>query len=117
MRALVVDDDTVSRLVLAHILRKAGWDVTQADDVAAAVAAAPGADVVFCDYRLPSGTGLDVLAGVRETCADVPFVLVTGVVEHADMGDHPPDGVAALLSKPVSTATVTRVLAGLGPAV
>lgn len=116
MRALVVDDDTVSRLVLTHILHRAGWDVAQADDVAAAVAAAPGADVVFCDYRLPSGTGLDVLAGVRGACADVPFVLVTGVVEHAAVGDDPPQGVTALLSKPVSTATVTRVLAGLGPA-
>ena len=65
---LVVDDDmvsnVVSRLVLAHMLRRMGFEVLEADDVGPAIEMVAGSDfsIVFCDFSMPGGTGLDVLA-------------------------------------------------------
>lgn len=58
-RALVVDDDVVSRLVLSRMLRRSDWVVDETEDVPEALAALAEHrfDLVVADYRLPSGTG------------------------------------------------------------
>lgn len=117
-RVLVVDDDTVSRLVLAHVVTRLGHEVLAAEDVAGACAlAADGpVDLVLADYCLPGATGLDLLGALRAAGTAAPFVLVTGVAEFAGAGSA---AVAEWLTKPVDSRTLAaclqRVLPG-GPA-
>ncbi len=113
--ALVVDDDVVSRLVLAHLLRRSGWEVDEADDVAPARSLLAECDytAVFSDYSMPGGTGMDLLASLP---APRPlFVLITGVVQHTGRADHPDHRVDARLTKPISTRALQQCLATIMP--
>lgn len=115
LHALVVDDDTVSRLVLAHMLRRAGWLVTEADDIgpAAELAATSTFTAVFSDFSMPGGTGMDLLAGLA---APRPlFVLITGIVQHASADTDPTHLVDAQLTKPISTRALNQCLDTLLP--
>ncbi len=106
---LVVDDDMVSRLVLAQMLRRMGFDVLEADDVDPAIDMMAGSalSAVFCDFSMPGGTGLDVLARLGRVSGRPAFVLVTGIVDAAKVdGAHVDarfDSVDSYLTKPVST--------------
>jgi CheY-like chemotaxis protein len=109
---LVVDDDTVSRLVLAHMLRGLGFEVVQADDLGPAVELLGRTDfaVVFSDYSMPGGTGLQLFQTLRSTVNRPSFVLVTGIVDRAGHGEPGGDAVDAHLAKPVSTRSLRACL-------
>lgn len=118
LSALVVDDDVVSRLVLAHLLRRAGWDVDVAEDLAPAEAmlADRPYTAVFSDFSMPGGTGMDLFA--RLPSPRPLFVLITGIVQHTGPAIDPAHAVDAQLTKPISTRALqqclTTILAG-GP--
>ena len=84
---LYVEDDPLIRRSLAGSLRAAGHRVREAGSVAAARAALSGEqlDALIVDYRLPDGTGFDVMALLEDRQAGVPVVMLTahGSVEHA----------------------------------
>ena len=105
---LVVDDDMVSRLVLAHMLRRMGFEVVEADDLPPAIALVRGRDfsLVFSDYSMPGGTGLELFEQLRHIEHRPPFVLVTGIVDDAGAGRARVEEVDAALAKPVSTRSL-----------
>lgn len=113
---LVVDDDPVSRLVLAHMLRGRGWTVDEVEDLPAAVEmlSRTSYDIVVSDFHLPGGTGLDVLAVAEATDAHPAFVLVTGLIEHCSLPAETAGRVSAQLTKPVSSPALDGVLHRLG---
>lgn len=115
LRLLVVDDDAVARLMLAHMARRLGHEVVEAEDIPQALASGEEVDLVLSDYCLPSGTGLDLLGKLRSSGLTAPFVLVTGVAEVAA-----PNGpasstaeVAARLTKPINSRGLAACLAGV----
>ena len=114
---LVVDDDTVSRLVLAHMLRRLGFTVVEADDLGPAVELLRANDfgVVFSDYSMPGGTGLELLAGLRSKPDRPRFVLVTGIVDRADRDSGAAADVDGFLVKPRSTRALRACLRAVGP--
>lgn len=115
--ALVVDDDAVSRLVLGHLLRALDWTVEQAADAPEADdrLAATDFDLVISDYRLPSGTGVDVLQTVERRRPDTAFVLVTGFIEHSTLPAETTARLSGQLTKPVSSESLRTVLGALFP--
>lgn len=74
MRVLVVDDDDISRRVLAHLLSGLGiFDVVEADDGESAWEMLQGGlrpTVCFCDGRMPRLSGIGLLE--RITLQDFP---------------------------------------------
>jgi DNA-binding NtrC family response regulator len=100
---LFVEDDPLIRRSLAGSLRAAGHRVVEAESVAAArrPLAAQTFDVVLVDYRLPDGTGFDVMAAVEEARPGTPVLMLTA---HASV-DHAVDamrrGAFNYLQKPV----------------
>lgn len=116
-RALVVDDDAVSRLVLSHMLRNLDWSVEQATDSPEAAARVNDADfdLVISDFRLPSGTGVDVLLAVERSRRPAPFLLITGIIEHSTLPAETAARLAGQLTKPVSSDTLRTVLGRLFP--
>ncbi|MGS0683841.1 response regulator [Nakamurella sp. GG22] len=111
---LLVDDDMVSRLVLAHMLRRWGFAVVEADDLAPAVAELGTSrfSLVISDYSMPGGTGLELLEHLRTAAVQEsrpPFVLVTGIVDDPASGGRF-DEVDAYLTKPISTRALRACL-------
>ncbi|HEX6558772.1 MAG TPA: sigma-54 dependent transcriptional regulator [Longimicrobiales bacterium] len=79
-RLLIIDDEPMLRRVLELALADRGFHVdatgTASDGIARA--ARGDIDVVLTDLQLPDRSGLDVLAALREQCADLPVILITG---------------------------------------
>ncbi len=115
--ALIVDDDIVSRLVLRHMLNGHGFDVVEADSVESAlVEVHTRIDLIVCDYQMPERNGLDLLENLD---SPIPFVLLTGVLDRAELNDERVNLVTAYLTKPVSSDELSQVIAsvtGPGPA-
>ena len=86
-KALVVDDERRMRRVLQMVLEKMGIGSTATETAEEALAclATERVDLVLSDLRLPGMSGIDLLTRVRETDADVPFIVLTayGTVETA----------------------------------
>jgi two-component system response regulator RegX3 len=82
VHVLVVEDEDSIAEPLAEGLRREGFTVTRAATGAEALAA-PTADVVLLDLRLPDIDGLDVCRRIRER-SDVPIIAVTARGEEAD---------------------------------
>ncbi len=116
-RLLVVDDDPVSRLILRSMLERLGHIVTEADGVDAALellstmAPTDRPELIICDYVMPERDGLDLLEA--RPLGDVPFVLLTGELNQADLHDHRVDDVTAYLTKPVASEELARVVTEL----
>jgi DNA-binding response OmpR family regulator len=82
MRILLVEDeDSIAEPLVAGLQRE-GYDVDRAATAAAALAAPP-ADLVLLDLRLPDGDGLDVCRALRAR-GDTPIIVVTARGEESD---------------------------------
>ncbi|MEZ6195543.1 MAG: sigma-54 dependent transcriptional regulator [Planctomycetota bacterium] len=107
-RALIADDDNLSRDFLVEALRAAGWEVEEATTGRGAIAAfdASAFDLVVTDLRMPDGDGLSVLGHVREAAPDVPVVLVTAYGSLETAIEAIRLGAQDLLVKPVSVEQI-----------
>jgi two-component system, LuxR family, response regulator FixJ len=78
-RILVADDEDGVRTFLAESLERAGHEVTQVADGAAALRAAHEEpfDVVLTDLRMPGTDGMTVVRTVRTEQPDVEVVVLT----------------------------------------
>jgi DNA-binding response OmpR family regulator len=67
-KLLLVDDDTQMRNVLALYLRRCGFTVLDAANLADArnLQAKESPDLTIVDYQLPDGTAFDLLSTYRE---------------------------------------------------
>ena len=86
LRALVVEDDALTRCLLVMILQTDGYEVLAAEDGTAALHAAPAfrPDVALLDVGLPDISGADVAHGLRRA-GDVPIIFVTAADSAADI--------------------------------
>lgn len=119
MVILVVDDDAVSRLVIAHILQGGSYEtvaVESAEDATAHMATAPNpVDLIVCDYLMPGANGLDLLETLTadETTAVPPFVLLTGMSDADDLDDTRVERVSGYLTKPVKSTELLEMVGSL----
>jgi two-component system NtrC family response regulator len=90
---LIVDDDPLVRTSLARVVKKMEHEPFEAESVASARAKlkAESFDLVFCDVRMPDGSGLDILPEIRASAAVPEVIIVTG------FGD--PDGAELAIKK------------------
>jgi DNA-binding response OmpR family regulator len=88
MHLLVAEDDRDIADLIAHYLRKAGWDVhiASSGDAALAHARAQTVDLVILDVMLPGMSGLEVCRALRadRQTADVPIIMLTARADEAD---------------------------------
>jgi len=80
--ALVVDDSAIMRKLVMRSLRQSGLAtfsfVEAADGQDALDKFDPGkVQICFVDWNMPKMTGVDFVRKLRETCKDVPVVMVT----------------------------------------
>jgi len=104
-RILIVDDEAPIRELVKFNLQKAGYDVLEAADGAAALALAKEKpELIVLDLMLPGMDGLEVcriLKGARET-AGIPIIMLTAKDEEFDKVVGLELGADDYLTKPFS---------------
>lgn len=79
MKILIIDDDAGLRKSLNLILSDAGYEVVQAEDGEAGLAAAAEhrPDIIMCDVRMPKLGGLEFLEAYREGGGEALVLVMT----------------------------------------
>ena len=115
---LIIDDDEPFRSRLLRAMEKRGFRVTGADSVASGVAAARANPPAFAvvDLRLADGSGLDVVAALREARPESRIVMLTGYGNIATAVAAVKAGAVDYLAKPADADDVERALLARGDA-
>ena len=115
-RILIVEDEKLIRMTLHERLRKAGYQVIEAENGRAGIERLreEGADLVLLDYRLPDINGVDVLREGREIQPDATFILMTAFSSVETAVEALKLGAFDYLTKPVNhdalLATIAKAL-------
>jgi two-component system chemotaxis response regulator CheY len=110
MKALVVDDDVVSRMALIDLLSVYGvFDLVEAEDGEAAWALLDGGlrpVICFCDVRMPRMSGIDLLQKMKgdPALARLPFVLVSSASDRDTVLQAVTLGAVGYILKPLHAA-------------
>jgi CheY-like chemotaxis protein len=112
VRVLVVDDDSLSREVLALLLHGAGYAVESADSGDAALlhlrSTPTRPQVVLADLQMPGTSGKDLAQQLRSLCGPATL-LAMSASEPDDKSDREFD---AFLLKPFTMETFAAAIAG-----
>ena len=111
-RVLVADDEEDLRSFLAEALERAGHEVIQVADGAAAlrVASEEPFDVVLTDLRMPGSDGMTVVRAMRTEQPDVEVIVLTAFGDVASAVEAMKLGAFDYLEKPVSGPAAIRAL-------
>lgn len=113
-RVLLVEDETLIRMILAEALADEGFEVLEAasGDEAARVAEGAGFDLLLTDVQMPGRLdGVALARHLLQNRPDLPVVYVTGRPESLDRIERR-DRVA-YVRKPYSPSEVIAVVRGL----
>lgn len=111
-RIMIVDDDTVSRVLLRHLLVARGNTVVEADDGSTAADLFDDAepDLIISDQEMPTMSGIELRRHLGDRLT-VPFVLLTGYSTGDEFAvSDEADEVDAFLTKPISAVMVDQLL-------
>ena len=116
-RLLIVDDDDVFRETLGRAFRRRGFDVSEAENVEAALTVANEQPLQFAivDLKLGTGSGLEVVAGLRSVSADTRIVVLTGYASIATAVEAVKLGATNYLTKPATPDEILRALNETAP--
>jgi len=105
-RILVIDDETWLREMVHMALEQKGFEVLEAENGAAGIEAARKVlpDLILCDVNMEKVDGYLTLSSLRSepATASVPFILITGLADHAGMRHGMELGADDYLPKPFS---------------
>jgi CheY-like chemotaxis protein/anti-anti-sigma regulatory factor len=115
VRALVVDDDALVLWTTVKRLERLGWHVTGAESGPAAeeLWGRNRFDIVLMDYRLADGTGVDVVANMRQAGRREPVVCLTAESERIDADTCRALAIGAVWNKPVDLDALVTAAHGL----
>jgi CheY-like chemotaxis protein len=114
---LLVDDETLLRILLRDQLELIGYRVTDCADGNEAlrrVSQAPEAvDGVILDVSMPGLSGLETHRALRQVRPDLPVLLISGSESHPDVPILLQEGARGLVTKPVNLGVLSRELVAL----
>jgi two-component system chemotaxis response regulator CheY len=122
IRALIVDDSSVMRKIVARSLRQAGIDVTQVLEAgngaeALGVLQENQVDLILCDINMPVMDGLEFIKQLStvEKAKGVPVIMVTTEGSESHVVQALSCGACGYLRKPFTAEQVKeRVVPILG---
>ncbi len=109
---LLVDDDPIFRDVLATALRRRGFTVRTAHDVASATALAEAdpPEYAVVDLRMPGPSGLKLVATLRRLDPETRIVVLTGYASIATAVEAIKLGATHYLAKPADADEIVAAL-------
>ena len=120
-KLLLIEDEPRLAEDLRNVFESEGYQVTSAPDAPEGIAAARRGEVqvVVTDYKMPSGSGIDVVRTLHEVNPKLPVILMTGhhstetAIEAMKLGAYdyvlkPPDmeELVALIGRAVASSKV-----------
>ncbi|MDZ4403976.1 ATP-binding protein [Prosthecobacter sp.] len=111
LRVLLVEDHEDTRQILHRLMTRWGHTVTTASTVAQAsrALASDTFDLLLSDIGLPDGSGLEVIAALRER-SDIPAVAMSGYGMEADIARAHAAGFTEHIVKPVTADALRKML-------
>ena len=115
MRILVVEDDTMLRMLTEKTLINQGASVRACSDGAQALQAyhEEAFDLILTDLMMPNMNGLELIQAVRGDGDAVPIFAVTAAVIGEETDQLLAAGANTVISKPITLAGVQKALAQL----
>lgn len=120
---LLAEDDPVSAMLYATILKRSGHTVTRVADFPALLAAACGdtpPDLVISDMHMPGGEIAQALAAITSAAntrgETLPVIILTGEGRLSQHVQVLSAGAAQVMEKPVSPERLTEVVRQFGTA-
>jgi FixJ family two-component response regulator len=109
---LIAEDDRPVLIGLKEILEDSGWDVSTAEDGAAAVESfkKKPTDIVLTDLLMPRMDGMGLLNEIRALDPDLPVVVLTGFGTIDRCRDALRSGATDFLQKPCEEEDLIKVL-------
>jgi CheY-like chemotaxis protein len=82
LKLLIADDSPDDATLVAHALKRAGYEVDwlRVDEEADFARELPGAELVICDFSMPKFSPIRALEVIREHGLATPLILVSGNV-------------------------------------
>lgn len=111
---LLVDDDPFLRKSIELVLDKEPYQVISCKGGAEAkeILNSNRVDLILSDVRMPQGSGLDLLAFVKEKFPTIPVILMTGVSKVIEMIDAIDYGADQFIPKPIQREHLIQALNG-----
>ena len=112
-RILLVDDDPGLSEVIVMLLEREGYAVFHAPTrkQGIGIVEARELDLVITDLKLPDGTGLDVIAGVRARRPRLPIIMITSYSSMESAIDALRAGANDYVIKPFNNEEFLRAIA------
>jgi DNA-binding NtrC family response regulator len=109
---LVVDDESIARENLEHILRKEGYGVTSVDSGLSALKklATTEFDLVLTDLRMKQVDGMEVLARAKEQYPDTEVIMLTAYATVATAIEAMQKGAYHYIPKPYKIDEVRMIV-------
>lgn len=109
---LIVDDDAPLRNRLTRAMEKRGFDVVAVESVKEGLSVARESPPAYAilDLRLADGSGLDVVAALREARPDARIIVLTGYGNIATAVAAVKAGAVDYLPKPADADQITAAL-------
>ena len=120
MKALIVDDSRIMRMILSRMLKQVGFtDIGEAQDGKEAMtylANNPDTQVALVDWNMPEMNGIELVEAVRQDdrLRDVRLVMVTGELEMAQVDRALTLGANEYVMKPFTAEVIKDKLQLLG---
>jgi two-component system, chemotaxis family, chemotaxis protein CheY len=113
IRALIVDDSSVMRKIVARSLRQAGIDLTEVLEAgngaeALSILREKQVDLILCDINMPVMDGLEFIKQLPtiETAKGVPVIMVTTEGSESHVVEALSNGARGYLRKPFTADQV-----------
>ncbi len=115
-KVLIVDDDTSFGMMVKGYLKKNDLEATLSGSFSNAKTLIDKEhfDLILTDYRLPDGTGLDVLRYARKVLSSVPVVLITAYSDIRVAVSAIKEGAFEYITKPVNAQELLHVVREAG---
>lgn len=114
---LIVDDEPTIRRLVRAALDGRGYRLLEAADGPSALETArcERPDLILLDLALPQLSGTEVCRQLKEApaTADIPVLLLTGMVQQAKRDAAQATGAQGCIEKPFSPSTLTAQIAEL----
>lgn len=113
-RALLVEDHVSSRISLAHILKRRGFEVATAGSLTEArgVLREDNFDLLISDLGLPDGSGHELMAELKDK-PGLRGIAISGYGMESDVAESRKNGFSAHLTKPVSIQALEEAVRSL----
>jgi two-component system, NarL family, nitrate/nitrite response regulator NarL len=113
---IIADDHPLMLAGVDAVLTDAGHTIAAKAGSGEAALAASGGDLFLVDLKMPGGTGLDVLRGLRDRDDERPLILLTGSIDTASLREALALGINGVVMKTSASAQllmcIEQVLAG-----